>query len=156
GKEGDRVGRLSRAVRTAQESRPTRGALWPREHSPGGFSMQKGNLSRRGFMQRSLTALTAAGLPAWYAKEVFGIQAAQEVKQAGQSDAIIMGAIGFGSPQSRGLQIYNEANRTKKARYVAACDVDKRHLDRGLGILKNNGSTDPKGHKDYRELLDNK
>jgi predicted dehydrogenase len=54
------------------------------------------------------------------------------------------------------LQIYNEANRTKKARYVAACDVDKRHLDRGLGILKNNGSTDPKGHKDYRELLDNK
>src|SRR5207244_12867422 len=33
-------------------------------------------LSRRGFMQKSIGALTAAGLPLWYAREVFGADAA--------------------------------------------------------------------------------
>jgi predicted dehydrogenase len=119
--------------------------------------MHKGNLSRRGFMRRSLAALAAAGLPAWYAKDVFGAFAAPDEKKPGANDSILMGAIGIGSPQSRGLQIYRDALNTKKGvRYVAACDVDKRHLDRGVEILKKDGSQEPKGHKDYRELLDNK
>jgi predicted dehydrogenase len=107
-------------------------------------------------MQRSLTALAAAGLPVWYAKELFGAHVAQgTTKQAG--DSILMGAIGIGSPQSRGLQIYQNALNTKKgALFVAACDVDKRHLDNALGRLKKDGSSDPKGYKDYRQLLENK
>ena len=65
-----------------------------------------------------------------------------------------MGAIGIGSPASRQLQIYGAAKGHPGVEYIAACDVDKRHLDRGLGILKKDGF-DAKGYEDFRELLDN-
>jgi hypothetical protein len=118
--------------------------------------MQKGNLSRRGFMQRSLTALAAAGLPTWYAKEVFGIQAAQEAKQAAQGDRLLMGAIGLGPRPRRCLDLYNAARQNKSVVFTAACNVDKSHLDYSLNLMKENGFTSVKGYKDYRELLDNK
>ena len=37
--------------------------------------MDRGNFSRRGFMQRALAAMAATGLPAWYGQ---GILAAEE------------------------------------------------------------------------------
>jgi predicted dehydrogenase len=68
-----------------------------------------------------------------------------------------MGAIGIGSPASRGRDIYHDALNSKKgAQYIAACDVDKRHLDNALGMMKKDGQNEAKGFKDYRELLDNK
>ncbi len=64
-----------------------------------------------------------------------------------------MGAIGIGSPASRQLAIYGAAKGHKGIEYVAACDVDKRHLDRGLAIMKKDGF-DAKGYEDFRQLLD--
>ena len=112
--------------------------------------MHKGNLSRRGFMQRSLAALAAAGLPAWYAREVF---AADDKKDEAPGEKMLMGAIGIGSPASRGRAIYGDA-RGQKAEYIAACDVDKRFLDNALEMMKKDGF-DAKGYSDFRELLDN-
>jgi predicted dehydrogenase len=120
--------------------------------------MEKGNWSRRGFLQRSLAALAATGVPAWYAREVVADEAkGAEKKPTSPNDRIVMGAIGIGSPQSRGRAIYNDARKAGNGavQYVAACDVDSRHLAKALGMMKEHGF-EAKGHKDYRELLDNK
>ncbi len=119
--------------------------------------LQRGTLSRRGFLTRSLGGLSAAGLPLWYAEQLV---AAQEQRQSAEkpvaaSDKMVMGAIGIGSRQSRGRDIYNQA-RTNKAVYVAACDVDARHLKNGLEMMKKDGFADAKGYSDYRQLLEDK
>jgi predicted dehydrogenase len=123
-----------------------------------GSRMNRGNFSRRGFLQSSLTALAATGLPTWYAREVVAAakESARDDKKV-SADTLIMGAIGIGSPQSRGRQIYNDAKgANKSARYVAACDVDARHLEKAKSDMAARGDTEVQGFKDYRELLDRK
>jgi hypothetical protein len=66
--------------------------------------MNKGNMSRRGFLARSLAGLTVgAGLPTWYAREVLAQEqerAAQQ-RQPGPNDRIVMAAIGTGTNHTR-------------------------------------------------------
>jgi predicted dehydrogenase len=120
--------------------------------------MDKGNLSRRGFLHRSLAALTAAGLPVWFAREIL---AADEEKKAAQkrpaaNDRIVMGAIGIGSPQSRGRAIAQDAINTKLgAQFVAVCDVDRRHRERAAKEFQEKGM-DVEQYSDFRQLLDRK
>jgi predicted dehydrogenase len=114
--------------------------------------MHQGNLSRRGFLQRSMAAMAAGGLPAWYARDVLAADAAKTTKNVAANDKIIMGAIGIGSPSSRQLDLLREARRHRGVEYVAACDVDGRHLNRGAQII----GPDCKKYKDFRELLDRK
>src|SRR5262249_24450248 len=91
--------------------------------------MDKGNLSRRGVMQRSLAAMAGAGLPAWYAREVLEAQARAAVeakKPVAASDKITIGLVGCGG-QGRGIM--RGAKGHKGVQVVAVCDVDKRHRD---------------------------
>jgi predicted dehydrogenase len=111
--------------------------------------MDKGNLSRRGFMQRSLAAMVASGLPAWYAREVFAMR--DEAKKPA-NDEIQLGHIGIGSPQSRGLQLLGDTRRDKNLKYVAVCDVDARHRENAAKKFE----SEVKKYEDFRELLDNK
>src|ERR1700730_3752114 len=104
--------------------------------------MNMGNLSRRGFLQRSLTALTVgAGLPAWYAREILAAEqekAAEEKKAVAANDKLTFGIIGMGPPPRRARDLYHEA-KGKKVQFVAACNVDKGHLDWTLDQMKKDG-----------------
>ncbi len=112
--------------------------------------MDRGHLSRRGFMQRSLTAMAAAGLPMWYARETFAAEEEKEAaakKKVTANDRIVMGAIGCGG---RGRAILNDARRQKGVEVVAVCDVDARHRkDTAQQVGK-----DCKDYEDFRQLLD--
>jgi predicted dehydrogenase len=122
--------------------------------------MDQGNLSRRGFLQRSIAALTVgAGLPAWYAQEILAAQQekAAEKKVVAANDRINMGVIGMGPPPRRARDLYSEAKGNKQAQFVACCNVDKSHLDWTLDQFKKDGfETAGAGYKDYREMLDRK
>jgi len=117
--------------------------------------LQRGTLSRRGFLSTSLAGLTATGLPLWYAQQIVAAQDTTAKRAVAANDKMIMGAIGIGSPQSRGRHIYNEAKKVGGT-YVAACDVDARHLTNALDMMKKDGFADAKGYSDYRQLLDDK
>ena len=102
--------------------------------------MEKGNLSRRGFIQRSLAGLTVgAGLPLWYAREVLAHElqtAAQNQQPVQANDRIVMAAIGTGTNRTRrtgnrrlngerGFQIMRDAMGQRGVQMVAVCDVDR-------------------------------
>jgi predicted dehydrogenase len=122
--------------------------------------MEKGNLSRRGFLQHSLAALTAAGLPAWYAQEVLAAEGKAAGKKAAASDRLVMGIVGIGSPQSRSLQVVSASGPSIKAgqlTYTVGCDVDARHRERATTLMRKRGFKDFVATAgDYRDLVNNK
>ena len=116
--------------------------------------MPKGNLSRRGFLDRSFAALTIAGLPAWYAREAVAAldeKAEQEKdkKPVAANDRLVMGLIGSGG---QGTGDMKWALKHKGVECVAVCDVDSARRDKAVRDL--GGDTDRAKYKDFRELLD--
>ncbi len=115
------------------------------------------HLSRRGFLSSTIAGLTAAGVPAWFAKDYAGagIAAAQDAatkKAAG--DSLNVGWIGMGSPQSRSFQIYDTTRGFKQLKHVAICDVDARHLYRAAIKLRDeNNKLEPYQYSSYRDLI---
>jgi predicted dehydrogenase len=120
--------------------------------------MDKGNLSRRGFLHRSVAAFAVAGLPVWYAREILAAdeEKAARAKNVNANDRIVMGAIGIGSPQSRGRAIAQDALNTKKGvQFVAVCDVDRNHRQRAAKEFQEK-HMDVEQYADFRQLLDRK
>jgi predicted dehydrogenase len=109
------------------------------------MQLERGTLSRRGFIQRSLAGLAATGLPAWFANEVIA-DAEQQNQPAQGSDTIVMGHIGCGG---RGRDIAGAARRLPGVQYVACCDVDRGRREQFANWL-GQGTTQ---FNDYRELL---
>jgi predicted dehydrogenase len=108
-------------------------------------------------MRQSLAALTAAGLPGWYATEVFAAQekTAAANKPTGANGKLNMGVIGVGPRPRRSNDLYNAARKFKHVNFTAVCDVDGRHVkyaEEQYGKDK----YEVKGCKDFRQLTDNK
>ena len=133
--------------------------------------MERGNLSRRGFLANSLGALTAAGLPIWFANEL--VVDAQEktgrIAQPGANDRIVMGAIGTGTNRTRrganqpirgerGIAIMNNAMAENGVQMAAVCDVDRPSGEFAQNLVRTaarGGSRECVLHADFRRLLEN-
>ncbi len=112
---------------------------------------QWGVLSRRGFLDRSLTGLAAAGLPLWYAREVLAesrieLAAQEKAKKAGPNDQILMAAIGTGG---QGTGIMKWAKSKAGVKFVAVCDLDAARRKKAAHEI----GKDCHEYKDFRELL---
>ena len=112
-----------------------------------------GNLSRRGFMNRSLAGLAAAGLPGWYAGRMFGAAeaAAADDKAVGANEKLQIGVIGVGPSPRRSNALYGAAKKFKHVAFTGVCDVDGRHLDHAIAQYQKDGY-EVKGYKDFREI----
>jgi predicted dehydrogenase len=115
------------------------------------MELERGTLSRRGFLDRSLAALTVSGLPLWYAREVLAEQqernvVSEKVKKAGPNDQIVMAAIGVGG---QGTGIMKAAKRMPGVKFVAVCDIDASHAKKAAKEV----GKDCHEYKDFREPL---
>lgn len=96
--------------------------------------------SRRQFLKGTAAAI---GFPTIVPSSVFG--------QNAPSNRITLAAVGWGmqGPGNTGA-FMNEAD----CQVVAACDLDKKHLETAVGVInKKYGNSDCKGYADYRELM---
>ena len=111
--------------------------------------IERGTLSRRGFLESSLGTLAVAGLPLWYAREVVADveeSAAKERRKIGPNDQIVMGAIGVGGMGTGDLRA---AKMQKGVKFVAVCDVDESHRSNAAKIV----GSDCAEYNDFRDLL---
>ena len=116
------------------------------------MELERGSLSRRGFMDRSVAALTVgAGLPLWYAREILAAQderesVAKTARRRGANDQIVMAAIGVGG---QGTGDMKWAKGKPGVKFVAVCDVDVDRRKKAAHVV----GKDCREYGDFRELL---
>ncbi len=115
------------------------------------------NLSRRGFVSKSVAGLTAAGVPLWFANS-FATSAiaaqAEATKPRAANDKLQVGWIGIGSPSSRAMQVYGTTRDFQQLEHVAVCDVDARHLYRTAVKFREDNKLEPHQFSNYRDVVD--
>ena len=113
----------------------------------------RSNLSRRGFMSRSLAGLAASGLPAWYAERVFAASLAEAAddKAVGANGKLQMGVIGVGPNPRRSNALYGAAKKFKHVAFTGVCDVDGRHREHAVKQYGKDGYH-VNSYKDFREI----
>jgi predicted dehydrogenase len=127
--------------------------------------MHPSGLSRRGFLSRSLAALTAAGLPAWYAERLLAQEQEKgAAKKVVANDKIRFGVIGSGDrfggiqnvKQRHGLLGDIFRHEKQGFEFVATCDVDKSRREKTALTICGGDEAKAKDiakYNDFRELL---
>jgi predicted dehydrogenase len=132
--------------------------------------MPSNNLSRRGFLNTSLAATCATGLPLWFAEEVVALeqeQAPRAVKSV--NDKLHVGIIGCGDRVRSGDLLFALLDNPS-VDVVACCDVDEKQLDYTCRLVASERNrrgakldayrrpiplaTNPKRFGDFRDLIE--
>lgn len=112
--------------------------------------------SRRGFLDRTTGALLAAGLPAWFAREVVADDEAKKAqaprRKVGPNDQVLLGLIGCGG---RGVDVLKDALKDQGVKLVALCDPDAGRRDWAAEVAVEKGAKAEEIQKyhDFRELV---
>ena len=118
--------------------------------------MNRGNLSRRGFLQRSLGADGRGRAAGLVRPQVLAGEEDKKDAKVGPNDRVVMGAIGIGSPQSRGRAIVHDAAKhTRASSSSPSATWTAATASAAVEDMKKDGH-EVKGYKDFRELLDRK
>jgi predicted dehydrogenase len=96
-------------------------------------------LSRRAFLEGTATTLVLSALGSRL--------------RAQPSDQIVLGMIGVGG---MGTGRLTQFLKHPDVRIGAICDVDRRHVDRGVGLVEKAHGSKPKTFGDFRRLLEDK
>ena len=111
-------------------------------------------ITRRKFLNRSMTAGLALGMP----RIVIG---AEGSSARGANDTVRVAVIGLGSTTAvggvggRGHQLIPRVREVPGATIVALCDVDQAHLDREAKLFKDRGE-EIATYRDMRQVFDDK
>ncbi len=115
-------------------------------------------VTRRTFLNRTLTSIAAAGLPAWYSRKAIADEREADdgrPHRLGANDTIQFGLIGSGGRHGgfqQGLNDARNANSKSGCKVIAVCDLDSDHLNDAAAVF---GSDTLKYH-DFRKLLENR
>jgi predicted dehydrogenase len=106
--------------------------------------MKKNQLSRRKFLA---TTSAIAAVPYFVPSSVLGLG-----NSVAPSERIVMGAIGCGGKGDDNTEKFLNDSRVQ---FVAACDVDGKHLETAVEkINRHHGTDDCAAFEDFRELID--
>src|SRR5450432_2183684 len=98
--------------------------------------MQPSNLSRRGFLAGSVTALAATGLPLWYAKELVALEQEHAIKAVkSANDKLQVGVIGCGDRVRSGDLLF-KLLKNPNVEVIACCDADEKQLEYTARIVE--------------------